>query len=322
MLSLTGAPSARPLRFGVVSGPMLGDRGWLDRVRRVEDAGVSTLLVRDHFIAEAYGAQFAPFSALAAAAAASSRLHVGTMVLSNDYRHPALVAHEAATIQALSGGRFELGLGAGWYEPEYRRAGMSFDPPGQRIGRLEESLAIITRLLAGEEVHHAGAFYHIDGLSLVGLMDLPLQPRLLVGAGGPRMLGVAARYADIVGVLPAPIRGADDIEDPRDRRPAAFDAKIRTLQSDAGDRFPEIEISAFVTIRLTGSRRSSTEELISQLGWTGIDVADVWEMPTVLIGSAPQIREDIVARRDRYHLSYLVCSDEYLPAVTEIIAGL
>jgi probable F420-dependent oxidoreductase len=321
VLNLAGASSIEPLRFGVV-GSTFGDRGWSDHVRRIEDAGVSTLLIRDHFVARAYGPQLAPFSALATAAAVTSRLHVGTMVLSNDYRHPALVAHEAATIQSLSGGRFELGLGAGWYEPEYRAAGMSFDPPGGRIRRLVESLDIISRLLAGEEVHHSGGYYHLDGLSLDGLMDLPSPPPILVGAGGSRMLRVAARCADIIGILPAPIRGADDRDDPRDRLPAAFEAKVRTLQSAAGDRFPELEISALITVRISDSRRSSTQELISERGWTGIEVADVWKMPTVFIGSSAQIREDIIARRDRYHLSYLVCADQYLPLLAEIIAGL
>jgi probable F420-dependent oxidoreductase len=322
MLDLTGTSPIRPLRFGVVSSSTFDSSRWPDHVRRIEDAGVNTLLIRDHFVAGAYGPQLAPFSALATAAALTSRLRVGTMVLSNDYRHPALVAHEAATIQSLSGGRFELGMGAGWFEPEYRAAGMSFDPPGERIRRLEESLDIISRLLAGEEVHHSGDFYQLDGLSLDGLMNLPSPPRILVGAGGSRMLRVAARRADIIGILPAPIRGSVDSDDPRDRLPAALEAKIRTLQSTAGDRFSALEISALITVRISDSRRSSTHELISQRGWTGIEVADVWKMPTVFIGSAAQIREDIAARRDHYRLSYLVCADRYLPLLAEIIAGL
>jgi probable F420-dependent oxidoreductase len=321
LVNMTETFSRQPLRFGVLTSTF-GDRGWPDHVRRIEDAGVNTLLIRDHFVVGAYGPQLAPFSALATAAALTSRPHVGTMVLSNDYRHPALVAHEAATIQSLSGGRFELGLGAGWYEPEYRAAGMSFDPPGERIRRLEESLDIIPRLFAGGVVHHSGASFHLDGLSFEGLMELPSPPRIMVGAGGPRMLRIAARCADIIGILPAPIRSADDSDDPRDRLPSAFETKIHTLQSAAGDRFSELEISALITVRISDSRRSSTQELISERGWTGIDVADVWKMPTIFIGSAAQIREDIAARRDRYHLSYLVCADQYLPLLAEIIAGL
>src|SRR5690348_13562085 len=144
------------LRFGVVSESVREGRAWLDFARQVEDSGIDVLLLRDHFSAGPFGQQLAPFSGLAAAAAATTRLRVGTLVLSNDFRHPAIVAHEAASLHLLSGGRFELGIGAGWYQPEYSAAGLAFDSPGRRIDRLEESLAIISGLLAGRPVHHTG----------------------------------------------------------------------------------------------------------------------------------------------------------------------
>ena len=213
------------MRFGVVSESVREGGAWLDFARRVEDSGVDVLLLRDHFSAGAFGQQLAPFSGLAAAAAVTSPPRLGTIVLSNDFRHPALVAHEAASLHLLSGGRFELGIGAGWYQPEYHAAGIAFDAAGQRIARLDESLSIIKGLLAGTPVRHAGDFYRIDGLDLDVLpMPRPSSPRLLVGAGGPRMLRLAARHADIVGLLPAPIRDSTDSDDPRDRLPAAFDA--------------------------------------------------------------------------------------------------
>jgi probable F420-dependent oxidoreductase len=244
------------------------------------------------------------------------------MVLCNDYRHPALLAHEAATLHSISGGRFELGLGAGWYEPEYRAAGLSFDSAGQRIGRLEESLDILTRLFDGQVVRHSGESYRIDGLDMAAMPELAGRPPLMVGAGGPRMLRLAARYADVVGLLPAPIRNARDSDDPGDRMPPAFEAKRELVRAAAGDRFPAIELSAMVTVVVTNARRTSTEKLIAERGWTGITAEDVWEMPTILIGSAAQIRADLLARRDRFGLSYLVASDGDLPALTEVIAGL
>jgi alkanesulfonate monooxygenase SsuD/methylene tetrahydromethanopterin reductase-like flavin-dependent oxidoreductase (luciferase family) len=139
----TASPQLRGLRFGDVNEAVLDGPAWLDHARRVEDAGVDVFLVRDHFAAEAFGQQLAPFGSLATAAAITTRLSVGTMVLCNDFRHPVLVAHEAASIHHLSGGRFELGLGARWYGPEYRAAGLAFDPPRQRIGRLVPALAEI-----------------------------------------------------------------------------------------------------------------------------------------------------------------------------------
>jgi probable F420-dependent oxidoreductase len=310
------------LRFGVVSESVLGGPAWLDHVRRVEDGGIDVFLVRDHFSAGAYGQQLAPFSALAAAAAVTSRLHVGTLVLANDFRHPVIVAHEAASLHQLSGGRFELGIGAGWYQPEYAAAGIPFEPPRQRIDRLEEALAVIGGLLDGTQVDHSGAAYQITGLQLDVLPRDQGRPRLVVGGGGPRMLGLAARHADTVGLLPAPIKNSQDRDDPLDLLPAALDHKIDVLRARAGDRFAELELSSFVTIQITDQRRSATEALIARRGWSGIDAGAVWQMPTILIGSVAQIREDLHARRERFGLSYLVTSDQALPVLTEIIAGL
>jgi probable F420-dependent oxidoreductase len=310
------------LRFGVISESVRPGRAWLDYACQVEGEGVSALLIRDHFSAGAFGQQLAPFSALAAAAAVTERLHVGTMVLCNDFRHPAIVAHEAASLHHLSGGRFELGLGAGWYRPEYDAAGIPFDPPGQRISRLEESLAIIGGLLDRRPVHHQGPSYRVDGLDLDVLPAQHGRPRLLIGAGGPRMLRIAARHADTVGLLPAPIKSADDADDPGDRLPAALENKIATLRSAAGDRFGRLELSALATFTITSRRRAGTEELIASRGWAVTDVETVWDMPTVFIGSAAQIRDDLRVRRDRFGLSYLISSDRELPAIAEIIAGL
>ncbi len=309
------------VRFGVVSESVMDGRAWADHARRVEDAGVSSLLIRDHFSAGAFGQQLAPFSALAAAAAVTERLRVGTMVLSNDFRHPAIVAHEAASLHHLSGGRFELGLGAGWYQPEYRAAGIPFDPAGRRIDRLEESLVILTGLLDGRPVHHAGTWYQVDGLDLDVIPGRHGRPPLLIGAGGPRMLRIAARHADIVSLLPAPIKQSDDSDDPSDRLPPALDQKLDVLRMAAGDRFAELELSAFATFGITASRRSSTEELIARRGWGGIDAEDVWQMPTIFLGSVAQIREDLQARRERFGLSYLVTPDQDLPTLARIIAG-
>ena len=312
---------ANEIRFGVVSETVLDGPGWASQARRLEDAGISSLLIRDHFAAGAFGPQLAPFSALAAAAAVTTRLRVGTLVLCNDFRHPAVLAHEAASLHLLSGGRFELGLGAGWYQPEYAAAGLPFDRAGQRIGRLEESLAIIGGLLARTPVHHSGTWYQIDGLDLDVLPPAPGRPRLLVGAGGPRMLRLAARHADIVGILPAPIRDPDDDgDDPADRLPPALEAKLDVLRSAAGDRFGQLELSAFATFRITDRRRASTDELIAERGWSGIDAGAVWQMPTIFVGSVAQIHEDLAARRDRFGLSYLVTADRELPALAEIAA--
>jgi probable F420-dependent oxidoreductase len=310
------------LRFGVVSESVRAGGAWLDFARRVEECGIDALLLRDHFSAGAFGEQLAPFSGLAAAAAVTTRLRLGTIVLSNDFRHPAIVAHEAASLDLLSGGRFELGIGAGWYQPEYDAAGIGFDAPGRRIARLEESLSIIKGLLAGMPVHRTSDFYRIDGLDL-DVLPAPRQswPRLLVGAGGPRMLRLAAQHADIIGVLPAPIRKSTDRDDPHDRLPAAFDAKIRVVREAAGDRFENLEVNAFATFVITDQRRAQTEAMIARRGWRGIDVDAVWQMPTIFIGSLDQIRSDLHERLERFGLSYLVVGEDGLNALEQIVSG-
>ena len=314
---MTGA-----IRFGIVAESARDGPAWADHARAAEDAGVGSLLLRDHFSAGAFGQQLAPFSALATAAAVTTRLRVGTLVLSNDFRHPAILAHEAASLHHLSGGRFELGLGAGWYQPEYDAAGISFDRAGQRIDRLEESLSIIKGLLAGDPVHHSGTWYQIDGLDLDAMPERRGRPRLLIGAGGPRMLRVAAQQADIVGLLPAPIKVSEDRDDPADRLPPAVDQKLAVLRSAAGDRFGELELSAPASFTVTAHRRAGTEDLIARRGWSGIGVGAVWDMPTVFIGSPSQIRDDLQARRERFGLSYLITPDRELPVLAAVIAAL
>jgi alkanesulfonate monooxygenase SsuD/methylene tetrahydromethanopterin reductase-like flavin-dependent oxidoreductase (luciferase family) len=171
-------------------------------------------------------------------------------------------------------------------------------------------------------VQHSGTWYQIDGLDLDVMPERRGRPRLLIGAGGPRMLRVAARHADVVGLLPAPIKGSEDRDDPADRLPPAFDRKLAMLRSAAGDRFGQLELSALASFTVTARRRSETEDLIARRGWSGIGVEAVWDMPTVFIGSLGQIRDDLQARRERFGLTYLVTPDRELPVLEAIIAAL
>jgi probable F420-dependent oxidoreductase len=293
---------------------------WSEHVRRIESAGVDTLLVRDHIVAEPFGPQLAPIAMLAGAAASTSRLRVGTMVLSNDYRHPALVAHEAATIDWLSGGRFELGLGAGWLRTDYDGIGLPFESARVRIDRLGEAIPIITALLCGDTVSRRGTHYRVESLTLPTLPVQRPRPPLLIGAGGPRMLALAGRHADIVGILPAPIRSADDPDDPSDRTAAALSGKIDLVRRAAADRFDSMELSVFATFIVTNQRRGATEELIRQRGWTGADPADVWAMPSVFVGSVEQIEHDLRQRRTDFGISYFVTTDQTLDDLESVLA--
>src|SRR5438876_677403 len=187
----------RPFRFGVSVHGSKSRAEWIGIARQAEALGYSTLLIPDHL-----GDQLSPIPALVAAADATSTLRIGSLVFDNDFRHPVMLAKEAATLDVLSGGRFELGIGAGWLRSEYEQAGIPYDPPGVRVGRMEEALQIIKGLFADRPVTFSGTYYKVSALEG---QPKPVQrphPPILIGGGGKRILSIAAREATIVGFLP------------------------------------------------------------------------------------------------------------------------
>ncbi|HET7094227.1 MAG TPA: LLM class flavin-dependent oxidoreductase, partial [Thermomicrobiales bacterium] len=173
----------RPFRFGIINERVGPPAAWLERARRAETLGYDTFLIRDHLVSDYFGDQLAPLPALMAAAMATTTLRVGTMVLDNDFCHPAMLAKEAATIDFLSGGRLELGLGAGWLKREYDAAGFPYHPPGVRIERLEESIAVLKGLFAAEPFGFSSRHYQIDGLDGFPKPVQRPHPPLLIGGG-------------------------------------------------------------------------------------------------------------------------------------------
>ena len=209
---------------------------WADVVRRIEAEGFSTLLVADHLVNPMACAPL-----MLGAALRSTTLRVGSYVFDNDFRHPAVLAKEAATIDLLAKGRVELGLGAGWFKPEYDAVGLPFDPPGVRAGRLEEAVDIISRLLSGATVTYHGNHYQLSGFEGT---PLPTQTRipLLIGGGAPRIIKLAARRADIASFTPRSLPGGG--VDPGDVGPDAMDAKVALLKwalTQAGRGHEEVE---------------------------------------------------------------------------------
>lgn len=321
-----GMTHPRPFRFGVLCERMPTAAALVDQARRAEDLGYATFLLRDHFIREPFGDQLAPFPALVAAAAATTTLRVGTLVLDNDYRHPVLLAKEAATLDALSGGRFELGLGAGWLREEYERAGLRFDPPGVRIGRIVESVRILKGLFAGEPLTYAGQHYSISGLESFPTPVQRPHPPLLLGGGGRRMLRLAAREADIIGVLTSSVASGTLSNDPTERLAARVAEQVDWIRAAAGERFGAIELSLVVSPILTdhtdASRQDAAEDYAHARGWSGLPAAQILEMPALLLGTPARIAEDLAARRARYGFSYLVVADEHAEAFAPVVAQL
>ena len=309
-------------RFGVINEQTAAPDAWIAHVRRVEALGYSTFLIRDHFAPDYFGDQFAPFAALTAAACATTSLRVGTLVFDNDYRHPVMLAKEAATLDLLSGGRLELGLGAGWLQSEYDQAGMVYDPPGLRIQRLSEAITVLKGLFAEPPLTFSGAHYTISNLNGFPKPAQRPHPPFLIGAGHKRMLMLAGRVANTVGVLTTSVATGRVVDDPLARMSDRVAEQVAWVREGAGARFAEIELSTVATVIITDRRRAHTEQWIREHGWNGVTHEQVWDMPAVLIGSVDQLADDLHQRREQLGFSYYVVSDHDAEAVAPLVVRL
>jgi probable F420-dependent oxidoreductase len=306
--------TVRPFRFGVTAPTPSAGTDWVERARRVEQLGYSILVVPDHF-----RDHLAPVPALTAAALATTRLRVGSLVFSNDFRHPAVLAKEAATIDVLSGGRFELGLGGGWLRAEYAQTGIPFDAPGTRIERLEEAVTIIKGLLAGERVTFAGRHYTIADLEG---RPTPIQrphPPIVIGGGGRRTLTLAAREASIVGLVPRARRDGSGL-DMTDLSDAATRQKLEWVRAAAGDRFDSLEIHALIQAVAVADRRTAAADDLASRFKVARDV--VLETPYVLLGTIKEMCESLRQRRERYGISYLTVFERDMEVFAPVVARL
>jgi len=281
----------------------------------MEAMGFSTLYLPDHF-----SDQPGPIASLMAAADATTRLRVGSLVFDNDYRHPVVLAKEAATIDLLSDGRFELGIGAGWLVSDYEQAGIRYDAAGTRIERLEEAVQIIKKFFAGGEFSFTGKHYQIKGLEGGPLPAQRPHPPFLLGGGGRRMLRLAAREADIVHVNYNLNEGRINPKLVRTGMAAATDEKLGWIREAAGDRMQEIDLGFTVFFAsITDDRESLASALAPSMGF---EVRDVLEMPHFLIGTVDQIEETLRARRERYGFSHVILPGESADEMSPIVERL
>jgi len=306
--------AARGMRFGILAAHDVVRRrasDWTEFVRRVEGSGLDCLLLPDHL-----GPGLGVVAALTAAGFVSERLRLGYLVLGNDFRHPVLLAREAATIDVLSGGRFELGIGAGWKESEYRSLGVDCHPAQVRIERLGESLSIIDRVWSGAGFSFTGNHYHLDD---VPASLPPLQaprPPVLVGGGGPRILSLAARRADIVSIMPRMRPGSPDGPiDPAEATADGFRRKIQLVRDAAGERFEHLELSLTMLHLSTDNR--SVRVAPGVRAWEGLS-ATPWGFTGSVAGAADRMRE----LHARHGISYFVAMEAALDAMTRVVADL
>jgi len=298
--------TARPFRFGAQMPKASSAKEWIETARELEDLGYSTLFMPDHF-----DNQLAPVPALMAAAGATSTLRVGTLVLDNDYKHPVVLAKEAATIDLLSDGRLELGLGAGWMAADYEQSGIPYDRPGVRIDRFEEGLAIIKGLLGDGPVSFTGKHYTITNHEGTPTPVQKPHPPILIGGGGKRMLSIAGREADIVSVNFDLRAGAVGPEVGPSGTAEATAEKIGWVRDAAGDRFDDIELSLTVFLAMVTDDPAGVAGAMGP-GF-GLTPEQALDVPHVLAGPIGQIVDTIQQRRERYGFSYVVFSSGFDP---------
>jgi probable F420-dependent oxidoreductase len=272
---------------------------WAELARRLEDAGYSSLLVPDHF-----DDQVAPVPAMTWAAAATSQLRIGGLVLDNDFRHPVVLAKEAATLDLLSDGRLELGIGAGWLHSDYEASGIPFDSARVRIDRLEEALTVIKGLMTGEPFSFEGTHYRIKDLAGTPKPVQQPHPPIIIGAGAKRMLTIAARQADIISVNFDLRAGAIGPEVVTSGTAELTAQKIDLIREVAGDRFDDIELSVTVFMAALHENRRELAEMVA--GSFGQPPEMVLESPHFLAGTEDQIIDELQERRERYGFSYVV----------------
>lgn len=309
----------RPFRFGICVFGATSRQEWTTYARRAEDLGYATFLVGDHFY---WGVS--PLSALMAAADATTTLRIGSYVFNNDLRHPAVLAKEVATLDLLSEGRFECGIGAGWYGPEYAQAGLTFAPLAERRERLAEAIQILKGLCGDEAMQLAGTHYTLAGLTGVPKPVQRPHPPLLIGGGGRRMLTLAAHEADIVGLIP-PLRNArldwaaGSLE--------AMEQRVEWVRQAAGDRFATLELNLLVFDMEVASQPERGAEAIAQRWKDSPDASTtataLLETTCALVGTVDQMVEQIQHWRERLGVSYVVVNGAHnLQTFAPVVARL
>ena len=292
------AMSPRPFRF---SSPITiaGSRVELrDQVRKLEDFGYSTATMSDHI-----DGQLGPIASLMAIAEASTTLRIAPLVFSNDFRHPVVLAKEAATLDLLSEGRLEFGLGAGWQDTDYDRAGIDHDPAGVRIARLAEALAVVKALWADGPLTHEGPNYRVTDLEG---MPKPYQrphPPIIVGGGARKVLELAGREADIVGFNPSMAAGRIDASAGPSATPRATDHKVEWVRAAAGDRFDHLELHVRLQLSIVVD---DPEPLFEEIGGGfGLTAEEARHSPYALAGPVEAMVDALLERRERWGFSYI-----------------
>ena len=301
-------------------------KDWQEKAKKAEDSGFSAFHLADHYLgpgpaldAASHPVQnIAAVPAIMAAASATNSIKVGCRVFCTSYRPAGVLAKEAMTIDFLTEGRLELGLGAGWVTSEYEALGIPFDPPGKRITRLEETIAVVKAHMKGEDLNFNG-----DQVKASGYQGLPASPSgkvpLMIGGGAPRILGIAGREADIVSINYNNSSGHLAGSRETDTAEATL-KKIEWIKEGAGNRFDdiELEIGAYLTI-VTDNQTETANSFTDMLG---MSVEEVLSFPHALIGSVDYICEELEKRRELFGITYISFPDSAAESAIPIVEKL
>jgi len=300
----------RPFRFAITTSRADSGAEWRAKARRIEALGYDALLLTDHLTQ-----QLAPIPAMAAALEATTTLRVGSYVFANDYRNPLMLAKEIATLDLLSGGRVDLGLGAGWYVRDYEMLGIPYDRAGVRVSRMIETVRLLDRLFLEDTVDASGAFYTLHGAKL-----LPKRPRppLMIGGGGPRILRFAAEHADIIALNPQ--FNADGHPVLSDLTTGATLRKLDVLREALGDRFAKVELNVFIVdAGVSDEPRSLLDAIATRLKGTAAQLVD---SPFFLYGSVAELKRQILERRERLGITYYGLPEKALEPFAPVVREL
>lgn len=305
---------ARRFRFGIQLSTAPDGAQWAGLARKAEDLGYSTLFLPDHF-----GDQLAPVPAMMAAADATTDLKVGCLVFDNDYKHPVVLAKELATVDVLSGGRVEVGLGAGWMRSDYDQSGIPMESAGVRVRRMEEGIAVLKGCFGDRPFSFSGEHYEITDYDA---KPKPVQspPPLLIGGGAQRVLSIAAREADIVGINPSIRSGQVDAAAAQSGAAAETDKKLAWVREAAGGRYDDLEINMLQFAGIVTEDRTGTAEMMAPL--FGLPPEELDTYPHACIGTVEQIADDLRYRRERWDVSYIVFQGDTMETLAPVVAAL
>jgi len=299
----------KPFRFAAGVRSTSTRAEYVESVREVERLGYSSLMLSDHLVD-----QFAPISALGVAAAVTTTLRLGTFVFNNDLRHPVVLAQELATLDRLSDGRLEIGIGAGWNKPEYDGAGITYDPGTVRIDRLAEAITIMKGVFADGPINFEGRFYRVKGFE-----DLPRpvqrpHPPFLLGGGSPKLLRFAAQNAQIVGIAPRVM--PDGKADVIGCTLTGSEAKVSIIRETAGARFEGLEINTYPSFsaKVTDQARPAAREVADRINrryGVAFSDDDILASPHVFIGSVSSLVEKFQMLRERLHTNHIFVGEDF-----------